>query len=468
MDGHVLYVVGAFLGTLLVVLAVWQSRISRAETARVVEEIQESHKVGTHKPLSQHPQIQPELCIGCGSCVAACPEEGVLGLVDGVAHVIHGSRCIGHGRCAEACPVGALTVGLGELASRSDIPLLSDDLETTVPGIFIAGELGGISLIRNAVEQGTRAVEAVARRLAASRAPAERGVVDLLIAGAGPAGLAAALKAVERKLSYVAIDQEDTGGTVRKYPRRKLTMTQPFELPLYGRVRRSEYLKEELIELWDGIVMDFGLSIRKRVRLLGVRRSGACFEVETSDGNVRSRCVLLALGRRGTPRKLGVPGEESERVLYQLIDAATYTNQRLLVVGGGDSAIEAATALANQPGNEVVISYRKPSFFRLKSRNEQRIAEYVRARRVRAVFSSEVKAFEEGSAILEVDGEGGSPEAAAKRLFRVPSDYTFVFAGGEPPFPILRSMGVGFGSDPRGNPAEPADPFRRPAVEAVA
>jgi thioredoxin reductase len=261
--------------------------------------------------------------------------------------------------------VGAIEIGLGELAARPDMPRLSEELETTVPGIFVAGELGGIALIRNAVEQGIRAVEAMARR---SRA-AMGNDPELLIVGAGPSGLAASLQAIESDLSHVTIDQADLGGTVRTYPRRKLVLTQPVKLPMGERLRRQEYRKEDLIEQWEAILKRRGVSIRSGVKLLGVDRRDGGFETKTSAGTIRSRFVLLALGRRGIPRKLGVPGEESGKVFYRLIDAASYRDMRLLVVGGGDSAVEAATALASQPGNEVTLSYRKPAFFRLKKRN---------------------------------------------------------------------------------------------------
>ncbi len=436
-----------FLAALFVTLGLWQRKIGRARTAKAVEEIREADALSTRRPVSQHPQVDPLRCIGCASCVAACPEEGVLGLVDGIARILHGIRCIGHARCAEACPVGALVVGMGDISSRPDIPVLSESLESTVPGVYLAGEVGGAALIRHAIEQGARAVEDIARKVRGETGrgrewPGEQSVADVLIVGAGPAGISATLKAVERGLSYVTIDQEEIGGTVRKYPRRKLALTQPVDIPLYGRMKRSAYLKEELIELWEGIIRDFRLEIRPRVKLLGVERQGGLFVAKTSAGIARCRHVVLALGRRGTPRKLGVPGEESEKVFYQLIDAATYTHQRVLVVGGGDSAIEAATALANQPGNTVTLSYRRSEFVRIKKRNEERIHEYLRQERIRAIFRSNVKRIHADSAVLAL-GEGEEVE----RELRIPNDHVFVFAGGDPPYPLLREIGVRFGTD---------------------
>jgi thioredoxin reductase len=329
--------------------------------------------------------------------------------------------------------VGAITIGLGDVSRRSDLPRLSDELETTVPGIFVAGELGGMALIRNAVEQGARAMEAVGRRGKVRRGEG----ADVLVVGSGPAGLAATLKAIELDLSYVAVDRDDLGGTVRKYPRRKLVMTQPVELPLFGTLKRSEYRKEELIGLWDEVMRRHQVRVRTGVTLLGATPAPDGFEARTSQGPLRARSILLALGRRGIPRKLGVPGEDLEKVLYQLVDAATYRDLDLLVVGGGDSAVEAATALADQEGNRVTLSYRKEAFFRLKARNAERVERYRAEGRLDVMLGSAVERIAEDHVLMAAKG-------ATRRLRNA---YTFVFAGGDPPYPLLKSLGVGFWGD---------------------
>jgi thioredoxin reductase len=443
-------VVGIFLllGALLLLLQRLERRIEEAGDDRTLRELAEAKDSGTAQPLTQHPQIDAQACIGCGSCIAACPEDEVLGLVNGVAQVIHGARCIGHGRCAEVCPVAAVKIGLGDVALRPDIPVLSERLETSVPGMFIAGELGGLALIRIAVEQATRAVEAIARDLAAEgRSHAPNGIADVLIAGAGPAGFAASLKALECGLSYVTIDQDDLGGTVRKYPRRKLTLTGPLVLPLHGPVKKEEFLKEELLAFWEEVRDRYRLHIRSGVRLLGIREEAGCFRAETAAGEVSARRVLLALGRRGTPRKLGVPGEDAEKVLYQLVDAASFRGEHVLVAGGGDSAVEAATALASQPGNTVTLSYRRAAFFRLKRRNLERIERFAEEGRIRVLFESQVRAIGP-QAVTLTQRAGGAERRAELR-----NDFVFIFAGGEAPYPLLRSMGVRFNGDSASPPA---------------
>ncbi len=420
-----------FLAALLAVLAVWQRRIDRRHEAKVRAQLQDAKDRGADRPIAQYPQIDPQLCAGCSTCIRACPEDGVLGLVHGIAHVINASRCIGHGRCAAVCPLGAITVGLGDVVGRSDLPRLTDALESSVPGVFIAGELGGLALIRNAVTQGSDAIDAIAERVQSSSKVED--VPDVLIVGAGPSGIAASLRAIERGLSYVMIDQDDIGGTVRKYPRRKLVMTQPVALPLHGMMKRTEYRKEDLIELWSNVASEHGVSIRTHTKFLETNRDGDAFVSQTSGGPIRTRFVVLAMGRRGTPRRLGVPGEEHEKVLYRLVDAATYRDLDLLVVGGGDSAIEAATGLADQPGNRVTLSYRKADFFRLKSRNEERIRRYADEGRIQLYFSSSIEGIARKTVVLAT-AEGTTVPLA--------NDFVFVFAGGEPPYPLLKKIGV--------------------------
>jgi thioredoxin reductase (NADPH) len=407
-------------------------RRRRADTER----LHMTRELGMDRPMGQYPLIDAGQCIGCGTCIAACPEGDVLGIVQGKAVVINGARCIGHGRCAEACPVGAIQVGLGDITKRDDIPMLDDDNQTNVPGLWIAGELSGFALINNAVDQGARVMRAIA---SAGRGVVPPGGHDVVIVGAGPAGMSAALVAGELGLTCVVLDQQGAGGTILQYPRRKLVMVQPVEIPRLGRLPRHEYAKEELLEIWEGLHRDHGLDIRVGVRATAVRGVQGNFIVETTGGEWRGRHVLLALGRRGTPRRLNVPGEDLPKVAYKLIDAEAYAGRRVLVVGGGDSAVEAALGLAHQEGCTVTLSYRKPELMRIKQRNAERIAPLIADGAIDFRGETTVAAIHADR--VELNGPGG--------IAVVPNDDVFVLAGGLPPFGLLREAGVAFGGSQR-------------------
>jgi thioredoxin reductase/NAD-dependent dihydropyrimidine dehydrogenase PreA subunit len=409
---------------------------------------EEASRLGIDRPTAQYPFVDAKRCIGCGACVDACPEGDVLGIVGGTATVVNGLRCVGHGRCEPACPVGAIEVGLGDLKSRHDVPLLDRWNETTVPGIYIAGELGGLALVKNAILQAQQVVERIAQRAAAGRRGGPPDVLDVVVVGAGPAGLAAAAAARARGLSHVVLEQEeDLGGTVFHYPRRKLVLAQAVDIPVWGRLEEAEYEKEALLEIFQELAERARLDIRFRERVTAIDREDGVLAVRTgTSGMARARSVVLALGRRGTPRKLGVAGEELPKVMYQLVDAESYRGRRVLIVGGGDSAVEAAIGLSRQPGNRVTLSYRREKLVRIKKKNEERFAALLAARRVEALFGSEVEEIRADAVRLK--GPGGAVTVA--------NDDVFVFAGGDPPFALLRQMGVRFGGDDAPAAARPA------------
>jgi thioredoxin reductase len=332
--------------------------------------------------------------------------------------------------------VGALKVGLGDIKTRADIPILSAFNETTVPGIFIAGELGGLSLIRNAISQGHMVIDEIARRIGR---PGASDIYDVVIVGAGPAGISAALTAIQRGLNYVMLDEWELGGTILQYPRRKLVMTQPVELPLYGWLKEDEYSKEALMDTWHEIDSRFHLRVIPGQKVESVRKINNHFDIRTVKSVYSSRFVVLAIGRRGTPRKLEVPGEDQAKVMYQLIDAQSYTNQHMLVVGGGDSAVEAAVGLSKQTGNTVTISYRKSGLFRVKKKNEDAVTRLIAERKLTALFDSQVVEIRPTSVRLQ----------APAGIVEIPNDYVIVQIGGVPPFQMLRDMGIAFGGEMR-------------------
>ena len=389
-------------------------------------------------PRAQHPHIDVSHCIGCGACTDVCPEGDVLAVIGGKAAIVNGEKCIGHGLCAEACPVGAIEIVMASPSVSADLPHLSPEHETSVRNLFIVGELGGLALIKNAVNQGRDCVDTISRRLKSEgRSPAGRTVHDVCIVGAGPGGLSASLRAIEQKLSYVTLEQDEVGGTVAKYPRRKLVMTSPVEFPLRGKFRKLEVSKEELLKFWQGAVTEAGLRVNAGERVLDIQRDEAgIFTVTTTRGQHQARAVVLALGRRGTPRKLGIPGEELPKVMYSLLDAEAYRDARILVVGGGDSAAEAAMGLAHQRGNRVTLSYRGEALHRLKDRNARRLREVAAAGRVTVLLESQPVEILPHAVVLTVAGERRELE----------NDYVWVFAGGTSPGAFLEKVGVRTGT----------------------
>jgi thioredoxin reductase/Pyruvate/2-oxoacid:ferredoxin oxidoreductase delta subunit len=388
-------------------------------------------------PRAQHPKIDANSCIGCATCTTVCPEGDVLVMLGGKAAIVKGYKCVGHSLCAEACPVGAITMVMASPGMSADLPVLTAQHETSVPNLFIAGELGGLALIKNAINQGRDCVDTIAGRANALRGSPSPGVLDLLIVGAGPSGISASLRAIERRLNYLTIEQDEIGGTVAKFPRQKLVMTSPVELPLYGKFKKLELSKEDLITLWKSLLNRPDFHVHTSEKIEDIQKGGdGIFTIVSNKGQYRARAVILGLGRSGNPRKLGVKGEELSKVMYRLIETDHYINKRILVVGGGDSAVEAAMGLANQKGNKVTLSYRREAFARIKERNAQRIQECMRTGKVEVLFNSLPTEFRPDAAILQVNGSSR----------QIPNDYVWVFAGGEPPRAFLEKIGVNLGN----------------------
>ncbi|HUM06774.1 MAG TPA: NAD(P)-binding domain-containing protein [Terriglobales bacterium] len=396
----------------------------------------EKGKLFSEGPRSQHPHIDTNYCIGCATCTTVCPEGDVLAMLAGKAAIVNGHKCIGHSLCAEACPVGAITMVMATPSMSSDMPFMTPEYETSIENLFIIGELGGLALIKNAVNQGRDCVDHIVRRRGVKPIPAAAGVYDVLIVGAGPAGISASLRAIERKLNYVTLEQDEVGGTVAKYPRQKLVMTSPVEFPMYGKFKKTELSKENLLAFWDMVLnrADFNCVTQEKVENIAKGADGV-FSVKSANNEYRARSVILALGKTGTPRKLGVPGEELSKVMYRLIEADHYVNKKILVVGGGDSAVEAAMGLGNQSGNKVTLCYRGAQFSRIKDRNAKRIEDCVKNGKVEVLFETNPREFKPESVVLDVRGT----------LRELPNDFAWIFAGGIPPYDVLKKIGIRFG-----------------------
>lgn len=384
---------------------------------------------GLTEPASLHPVIDEASCIACGACVDACPEGDVLGIIHGRGQLINPSHCIGHGACKAACPVDAITLVFGTEKRGMDIPMIKPDFETNVPGIYIAGELGGMGLIGNAVEQGQQAMASIAKKTGQQKDGPD---IDVLIVGSGPAGLAATLAAKQHKLHSLTIEQESMGGTVAHFPRGKIVMTRPVNLPLYGKVKLRETTKEALLALWEQVIEKTGIRIQCSERLESLTPVAGGFEAVTSKGRYQVKTVLLAIGRRGTPRKLGAPGENLNKVVYRLVDPEQYRGQHVLVVGGGDSALEAACSIADEQGTTVTLSYRSESFSRAKEKNRQRVADLEQTGRLNVLFKSQVRNITEEN--VDIDQEG--------TLHTLKNDGIIVCAGGVLPTPFLKEIGI--------------------------
>ncbi|MEZ5516327.1 MAG: FAD-dependent oxidoreductase [Gammaproteobacteria bacterium] len=412
----------------LAVLASIYLMLQKRHHAKALDRLQEAQASGLTEPATLHPVIDPSVCIGCGTCVSACPEGRILGLINRKAVLVSPASCIGHGACNDACPTGAISLVFGTETRGVEIPQLDSDFETTVPGVFIAGELGGMGLIKNAIAQGKQAVDAISWRLRKTSGSA----LDLVIVGAGPAGLSAALAARQKGLQFAVLEQDSVGGTVSHYPRGKVVMTQPAELPLVGKFQFREASKETLMEFWESVADNVRSEIHTGCRVERIEKSADLFTITTPQETFHSRFVLLAMGRRGTPRKLGVTGEDLPKVVYRLIDPEQYSNRHVLVVGGGDSALEAALAVAGQPGTTTSLSYRSGAFSRAKTKNRSAVETAVAAGKINLFMNSNVTRIEASEVIID----------SGDRQDTLPNDDIIVCAGGVLATGFLRSIGI--------------------------
>lgn len=401
-----------------------------------------------HPPASLHPLIDPDICIGSLSCIKACPEGDILGIVDGTAKLIVGSNCIGHGRCALECPVDAIKLVFGSSQRGVDLPDVDENFETSRAGVHIVGELGGMGLIKNAFRQGLQAADHL-RRVLPSGTRSASDETDVLIVGAGPAGLAAAVGCRTHGLRFRVVDQGRFGGSILDYPRQKIVMSEAVTLPGYGKFGKARMSKEDLLEGFEQIRKRAKIRVEEGVQVHSVGGDDGAFLVGTSAGVIRAKKVVLAIGRRGSPRRLAADGADLDKVTYQLRDPEQYAGKRVLVVGGGDSALEAAIQLAEQPGTTVTLSYRQAVFARCRDANRRKITQLLETGAVRSQLATEVVRVTDERVVLR--GTAGE--------HTIDNDYVIACLGGELPIGFLKAAGVDL---VRHRGAETAKPHHTP------
>jgi thioredoxin reductase/Pyruvate/2-oxoacid:ferredoxin oxidoreductase delta subunit len=404
-------------------------RKERRNSKKVEAKILKAKQEGMYEPVSLHPVVDEGSCISTGACIAACPEHDILGIRNGKATTINASQCIGHGACFHACPTQAITLCIGTEKRGVELPHVNQHFETNVPGIFIAGELGGMGLIKNAVEQGRQAVENIVK----AHKKNHQATYDLIVVGAGPAGISASLNAKKHNLKCLTLEQDTLGGTVFTFPRSKIVMTSPMDVPLHGKVKLSETSKTELLDFWTSVLQKNAIPIRENIKVEAITHENGHFKVEAITGEeFTTNAVLLSIGRRGTPRKLGIPGETMEKVAYRLLEAEEIKGKDIMVVGGGDSAIESALILAGL--NKVTLTYRSDAFSRIKPKNNAKIQEAMADGRVNVMFNTNPVKIEKEQVIVSAGSD--DKELAIK------NDLIYIFAGGELPTQFLQKIGI--------------------------
>lgn len=405
-------------------------RKGKKQSEATAKKVAIAKEEGKFEPVSLYPFIDLSTCIGSGACITACPEKDILGIVDGKATVINTSSCIGHGACFHACPVEAISLRIGTEKRGVDLPHINPSYETNIKGIYIAGELGGMGLIKNSVEQGKQAIANMAKDMK----PSKDGIIDLVIIGAGPAGISGSLEAKKRGINFLTLDQDSLGGTVYTFPREKVVMTHPMDLPLHGKLKLFETSKDQLIEVWRDVLEKNQITIQENTKVENISPiKDGVFRISTAAGEeILCNQILIAIGRRGSPRKLGVPGEENQNVAYRLLEPERISGKKIIVVGGGDSAVESAMLLMDN--NQVTLSYRKEKFARIKTKNKQSLDAAIASEKLNVLLNSNLDEIKLDSVRLKVEGEDES------RFME--NDLVYIFAGGELPIKFLQNAGI--------------------------
>jgi thioredoxin reductase/Pyruvate/2-oxoacid:ferredoxin oxidoreductase delta subunit len=403
---------------------------------KAIKTLDKNTKAKLNEPATLHPIIDDALCGGCGACVKACPEGEIIQLIHHKAVLVYPSKCVGHGLCEQVCPYGAIDLVFGTKTRGMEIPRISPDYETNLSGLYIAGELGGMGLVKNAVKQGKLAAYHAIDKLNDCK---EKTDVDLFVVGAGPSGFSAGLACMEKKVTYKVIDQNSFGGTIFNFPRQKIVTSHPLEFAIVGpqKFKGNVVFKEEILAHFNKIKKETNFEVSERENFISLSKSDKnVFNIKTTKGDYTAKKVLLCMGVRGSPRRLGLPNEDLPKVTYNLVDPEEYQNSSVAIVGGGNAGLECAQYLSKPHlKNKVHLVVRggpTEAFSKSNEANQKLVFEQEKQGLVTIHYDSSIKSIEVDHVILN-KGKGEE---------RVDNNFIFIFAGAEVPFKFLMSLGI--------------------------